>query len=934
MDNGLGRIVDALPGMIWTARADGQVDFVNQRWCDYTGLSSAEAHGRGLQTAVHPGDLPGLLERWGVILASGEPGELEARLRRFDGAYRWFLLRVCPIAETSGRVVKWGGINIDIDDRRRSEHARRVPWLASSAGQEDHFRSIIDGLPTLVSFMTPEGELAFANRQLLEYSGATFEELKAAPSGSAIHPDDRAGALGAWRQSIETGRPYDFEGRRRRADGVYRWFHMRGFPLRDTEGRIVLWYLLQTDADDRKRAEALLAGEKRLLEMVAQGQSRADVLDALCRLVETTAGGCYCSIVLVDPSGTRLEHGAAPSLPASFITSIIGRLVSVASGPSAMAACLHEQVLTTDLRTETRWVESGWCQMALAHGLLACWAIPILSTSNNILGAFAVYYDKPGAPTSLDRSLVEHFVHVASIVGERVQSDAALRRSEARKAAILDSALDCIVTIDHEGHITEFNPAAERTFGYRRDAVLGKLLADVIIPPSLREAHRAGLARYLATGEATVLGWRLELAAVRADGSEFPVELAIVRIPLDGPPSFTGYLRDITERKQSDEKLRRSEAFLAEAQHLSSTGSFSWRVATDEITWSEQVYRIFEFDRDLPVTFERISRRVHPEDVPLLYAMIERARSDSSNFEYESRLLMGDNSVKYLHTIAHASRDQDGRVEYIGAIQDVTQRRLSEEALGKVRSELAHMARISSLGVLTASIAHEVNQPLSGIVTNASTCMRMLAADPPNIDGARETARRTIRDGNRASEVITRLRALFGKQETPAELVDLNDATREVIALSLSELQGNRVMLRQELSDDLPPVTGDRVQLQQVILNLLLNASDAMRDVDDRWRRLVVKTEQDDDDHVRLTVRDSGIGFNAELADKLFEAFYSTKSNGMGVGLSVSRSIIEHHRGRLWAAPNDGPGATFGFSIPCRPEDAAKVHVMRTARKS
>jgi signal transduction histidine kinase len=287
---------------------------------------------------------------------------------------------------------------------------------------------------------------------------------------------------------------------------------------------------------------------------------------------------------------------------------------------------------------------------------------------------------------------------------------------------------------------------------------------------------------------------------------------------------------------------------------------------------------------------------------------------------------MGDNPVKYPHTIAHGSRDQDGHAEYIGAIQDVTQRRLSEEALGKVRSELAHMARISSLGVLTASIAHEVNQPLSGIVTNASTCMRMLAADPPNIDGARETARRMIRDGNRASDVITRLRALLSKQGAPTELVDLNDATREVIALSLTESQRNQVILRQEFSHDLPPVTGDRVQLQQVILNLLLNASDAMSDVDDRRRRLVIKTERDQDNHVRLTVEDTGVGFNTEFVDKLFEAFYSTKSNRMGVGLSVSRSIIEHHRGRLWTAPNDGPGAIFAFSIPCRPEDAAEVH--------
>ena len=437
-------------------------------------------------------------------------------------------------------------------------------------------------------------------------------------------------------------------------------------------------------------------------------------------------------------------------------------------------------------------------------------------------------------------------------IDERKRAEQELRRSEARKAAILDSALDCIVTIDHEGCITEFNPAAERTFGYRRDEVLGQQLADVIIPPALRERHRQGFARYLATGEARVLGKRIEMTAVRADGSEFPAELAITRIPLDGPPSFTGYLRDITERKQAEEELRRSEAFLAEGQQLSRVGSFSWRVATDEIMWSEQLYRIFEIDRDVRVTLEVIGTRVHPEDLSAFKEQIERSRRDGSDVQLEIRLQMPDRTVKYVHVVAHCRKDSD-QLEYIGAVQDVTQRRLSEEALAKVRSELAHVARVTSLGVLTASIAHEVNQPLAGIITNASTCLRMLGADPPDVDGARETARRTIRDGNRASDVITRLRALFSKKEFTLESLDLNEATREVIALSLSDLQRHRVILQSELADDLPIITGDRIQLQQVILNLLRNASDAMVDVHERPRLLLIKTEREDGNRVRLT---------------------------------------------------------------------------------
>jgi PAS domain S-box-containing protein len=249
-------------------------------------------------------------------------------------------------------------------------------------------------------------------------------------------------------------------------------------------------------------------------------------------------------------------------------------------------------------------------------------------------------------------------------------------------------------------------------------------------------------------------------------------------------------------------------------------------------------------------------------------------------------------------------------------IRDITDSKQSQEALRNTQAELANMTRMMMMGQLTASIAHEVNQPLSGIITNASTCLRMLDADPPNIGGARETARRTIRDGNRASEVITRLRALFSKRRATTEPVNLNEATREVIALLLSKLQRDGVILRSELADDLPLIAGDRVQLQQVIMNLLQNAADAMIDVHDRSRQLLIQTQRDEADHVRLTVQDSGIGFDPQAAGRLFDAFYTTKHDGMGIGLAVSRSIIENHQGRIWAQPNDGRGATFSFSIP------------------
>ncbi len=498
-------------------------------------------------------------------------------------------------------------------------------------------------------------------------------------------------------------------------------------------------------------------------------------------------------------------------------------------------------------------------------------------------------------------------------VAERRRAEEALAASEHNLRLIVDSIPGLVSLLTPAGEVELVNPQLVEYCGRTLEELRRWGTSDTVHADDLPRVVQI-FARSITSGNPYDFEARLR----RFDGVYrwFQVRGLPVRDSNERILRWCSLLTDIDERKRAEDALKRSEAFLAEGQRLSRTGSFSWRVVTGEITWSEELYRIFEFDRDVPVTLEMIGSRVHPEDIPLLNDMIDRARGNGSDFEYEHRLQMSNHSVKYVHMVGHGRRDREGRLVYIGAAQDVTERRLSEETLGKVRSELAHVARVTSLATLTASIAHEVNQPLSGIVTNASTCLRMLTLDPPNVDGARETARRTIRDGNRASDVITRLRALFSKKDTIAERVDLNDATREVIALSLSELQRDRVILRCELAEDLPLVTGDRVQLQQVILNLLRNGSDAMNTVHDRPRELLIRTKRDEGGRALLSVKDAGIGFDPQSMDKLFQAFYTTKNDGMGIGLSVSRSIIEQHQGRLWATLNDGPGATFSFSIP------------------
>ncbi len=511
-----------------------------------------------------------------------------------------------------------------------------------------------------------------------------------------------------------------------------------------------------------------------------------------------------------------------------------------------------------------------------------------------------------------------HIEELKIQVAEREKAEAEVRELarglEAKVRRLVEANVVGIVMWNLEGTITGSNEAFLRMVQYdREDLASGRLRWADLTPPEWRGRAERAVADLKATG----VFQPFEKEYFRKDGSRVPVLLGGALFEASGNEGVA-FVLDLSERKRAERALQRSEAFLAEGQHLGQIGSFSWRVATDEITWSTELYRIYELEAGVPVTLELIRSRVHPEDVSLIEKMkMVEAREKCHDFEWQFRLLMPDHSIKYLHAIAHATRDQDGQLEYIASVQDVTARKLAEEARDKARSELTHVARVTSLGVLTASMAHEVSQPLSGIITNASTCLRMLAADPPNVEGARETARRMIRDGNRASDVVARLRALFSKKEAATESVDLNEAAQEVIALSLSELQKNRVVLQQELASDLPTVTGDRVQLQQVMLNLLRNASDAMSGVDDRPRQLLIRTQRDEDDHVRLTVKDVGVGFAPQAADRLFESFYTTKNDGMGIGLSVSRSIIDAHQGRLWAAPNDGPGSTFSFAIPC-----------------
>jgi len=370
--------------------------------------------------------------------------------------------------------------------------------------------------------------------------------------------------------------------------------------------------------------------------------------------------------------------------------------------------------------------------------------------------------------------------------------------------------------------------------------------------------------------------------------------------------------RDLQER---EEALRRSQVYLTRAQRLSQTGSLYWKLSTGELAWSDESFRIMGYDRTVRPSLDLVFQRVHPEDLSLVEQTVDQAARDGSGFELEHRLLMPDGAVKNVHVVVEPVNLDLNNREFVGTMMDITERKLAEEAVRKAQTELAHVSRVTTMGELAASIAHEVNQPLVGVVTNASAGLRYLGWDTPNLGEAKEAIRAIIRDGNRAADVVSRMRALFKKVSPAKEVLNINEAIEEVVLLTQSEARRNKVLLRVELFKDLPSVMADRVQLQQVLMNLILNGIQAMNGVEDRERVLAVRTERGEDDEIKVAVQDCGIGIDPDRVERVFDAFHTTKPGGMGMGLSISRSIVESHGGRLWVTPNDGPGVTFQFTL-------------------
>jgi PAS domain S-box-containing protein len=375
---------------------------------------------------------------------------------------------------------------------------------------------------------------------------------------------------------------------------------------------------------------------------------------------------------------------------------------------------------------------------------------------------------------------------------------------------------------------------------------------------------------------------------------------------------------EIAERKRAEDKLRQSETYLAEAQKLTHTGSWVWEVDGRSASYlSEEWYRVYGLDprRGVPGWEERL-QRIHPDDRARWKARIDRALSEKSEYEVEFRILLPDGEVKHLHTIGHPVFDPAGNlVRFVGSTTDITERNQSEEALRQAQADLARISRITTMGELTASLAHEVNQPIAAAMTDANTCLRWLDRDQPDLTEAREAAARVVKDAARAAEIIGRTRLLFKKGTPQSELVNMNEVVRETLALMIGDMSRFSISVRIELADDLPAIAGDRVQLQQVLMNLMANSIEAMKDTDGT-REIAIHSQPGQNGQVMVTISDTGVGLPAQQADQIFDAFFTTKPNGTGMGLRISRSIIESHGGRLWAANHLPLGASFHLTLP------------------
>jgi PAS domain S-box-containing protein len=498
--------------------------------------------------------------------------------------------------------------------------------------------------------------------------------------------------------------------------------------------------------------------------------------------------------------------------------------------------------------------------------------------------------------------------------------EAQVRIGEEFHRVVVEAASDAVVSIDHRGDILLANHATTTIFGYEQSELTGQPLT-ILMPEYLRDLHKAGLKRYQDTGHRHINWQGTELIALRKNGQEFPVEVSFGEMTNNGHRVFTGFIRDISERKQAEETLRARERELSLI--IETIPGMVWCAAPDgELNYLNQ--RLLDYTGTSSDAWAELgwANFLHPDDGEPTVRAWSHAVATGQPYDKQFRFRRSDGVYRWFRALGQALRDNEGKVtRWYGLLIDIDDRKNIEAALRDSQTRLSRATRAATLGEFSASIAHEINQPLAAVVTNGHACLRWLSARPPSLAKAQEAAERIVRDGTEAGEIVRRIRGLF--KQAPLEKIDLdlNEVIGEVLVLLGGEIARRQVAVEMNLDKGLGRVAGDRVQLQQLLFNVLLNGIEAMDSVLDGPKKLFISSKQPSPGTVLIEIRDSGVGLKDP--EKVFEAFFTTKENGMGMGLAVCRSIIEAHHGLLWAAPGESAGTTFSFTLPAATVRAA-----------
>jgi PAS domain S-box-containing protein len=735
-------------------------------------------------------------------------------------------------------------------------------------------RNLIETMTGLAVCALPDGSVEFVNREWQEYTGCPPQQLSRWVWQSTIHPDDAAKFIDELTIALAGGKPFQTEARIRRADGQYHWFLIRKVlavtPSRGGESSLRTLIACE-DITERKQAEAKLQqGEGLLQAFFENSPNLIFVKDRQSRYLHANKEFKKAFDISDEVKGKTDEELFSAEQAAAF--QAVDRQVLQSGQPTKL-----EDVARYDDGLHTRIVQK----------------FPLFNAEGKIYAIGGVVTD----------------------ITERKQEESALRYSEERHRLVVETAPDAVISIDESGAILLANPATVRIFGYDPTELIGKPLT-LLMPEFLRKLHENGLSRYLATGQRHINWQGTELTALRKNGQEFPVEISFGELTNDGHRLFTGFIRDISERKLAEDKLRASERTLRE---LTET--------IPQMLWSANADGAIDYCNQRVLDYTGLSaqqvhgagwmKSVHRDDSEKMAQEWRRTVSTGEPFQYEFRCLRSaDHTYRWCVSSALPLRDREGRViKWFGSVVDLHDWKEAQQALQMTQTELARVSRLTTMGELAASIAHEVNQPLTAVTNNSSACLRLLAAGNLQPEVLRRALDEIVADCNRASAVVARIRGFIKKEPAEKNRLDINDVIQEVLALADRELYENRVGLERQLTKALPLVLADRVQMQQVLLNLIMNGIEAMAAVTNRPRSLCMQSRVDDSGDVLVAVRDSGTGLSSE-AHRLFTPFFTTKANGMGLGLSISRSLVESHGGRLWVEPNSPHGAVFCFTLP------------------